>query len=191
MTPTAAGLVVDTVTMLTTLNPLSGKRASDVDRPRLEGSIAVRGGRRLGFASFGTPTGRPIFWMHGTPGARRQIPLEARALAEEHDLRIIGIDRPGIGSSTPHVYDDVLDWTGTSGSWPTASASTRSTSSGCPVAGPTPWPPRSRCPTACRAWRSSAASPRRSVPTPSAGAVALAAPFAPVLSAGRRPSAWR
>ena len=50
--------------------------------------------------------------MHGTPGARRQIPLEARALAEQHDLRIIGIDRPGIGSSTPHVYDDVLDWTG-------------------------------------------------------------------------------
>ena len=71
----------------------------------------MRDGRRLGFASFGTPDGRPIFWMHGTPGARRQIPVEARALAEEHDLRIIGIDRPGIGSSTAHVYPDVLDWT--------------------------------------------------------------------------------
>jgi pimeloyl-ACP methyl ester carboxylesterase len=50
--------------------------------------------------------------MHGTPGARRQIPVEARAYAEREGLRIIGIDRPGIGSSTPHVYESVLDWTG-------------------------------------------------------------------------------
>jgi pimeloyl-ACP methyl ester carboxylesterase len=82
----------------------------EVERPRLEGTIAVRGGRRLGFASFGTPLGRPVFWLHGTPGARRQIPVEARAMAEEHDIRIIGLDRPGIGSSTPHVYENVLDF---------------------------------------------------------------------------------
>ena len=49
--------------------------------------------------------------MHGTPGARRQIPFEARALAAERGLRIIGVDRPGIGSSTPHLYENVLDWT--------------------------------------------------------------------------------
>ncbi len=82
----------------------------EVEPPRLEGTVEVRGGRRLGFASFGTTHGRPVFWLHGTPGARRQIPLEARALAEQHDLRIIGIDRPGIGSSSPHVYANVLDW---------------------------------------------------------------------------------
>ena len=79
-------------------------------RPQLEGRITVRDDRRLGFASFGTPHGSPIFWLHGTPGARRQIPMEARAIAEEHDLRIIGLDRPGIGSSTPHVYANVLDF---------------------------------------------------------------------------------
>jgi pimeloyl-ACP methyl ester carboxylesterase len=50
--------------------------------------------------------------MHGTPGARRQIPVEARAYADRKGLRIIGIDRPGIGSSTPHVYASILDWTG-------------------------------------------------------------------------------
>jgi pimeloyl-ACP methyl ester carboxylesterase len=86
-------------------------RLTAVDRPRLEGTVAVRDGRRLGFAEFGTPTGSAIVWMHGTPGARRQIPLEARAFAEREGLRIIGIDRPGIGSSTPHVYPDLLDWT--------------------------------------------------------------------------------
>jgi pimeloyl-ACP methyl ester carboxylesterase len=85
---------------------------ADIERPRLEGSVAVRDGRRLSFAEFGTPRGAAIIWMHGTPGARRQIPVEARVYAAEHDLRIIGIDRPGIGTSTPHLYANVLDWTG-------------------------------------------------------------------------------
>jgi len=84
---------------------------SNVKRPALEGTVAVRDDRRLSFAEYGSRRGPAIVWMHGTPGARRQIPLEARAYAEEHGLRIVGIDRPGIGSSTPHLYDDILDWT--------------------------------------------------------------------------------
>lgn len=83
---------------------------SSVKRPALEGTVAVRDNRRLSFAEYGTTRGSALIWMHGTPGARRQIPLEARAYAEEHGLRIVGIDRPGIGSSTPHVYPDLLDW---------------------------------------------------------------------------------
>ena len=85
---------------------------AEIERPRLEGSVAVRDGRRLSFAEFGTPRGAAIIWMHGTPGARRQIPVEARAYAAEHDLRIIGVDRPGIGTSTPYLYANVLDWVG-------------------------------------------------------------------------------
>ena len=82
-----------------------------VQRPALEGTVAVRDGRRLSFAEYGPTRGPAIVWMHGTPGARRQIPLEARAYAEQHGVRIIGIDRPGIGSSTPHLYPSVVDWT--------------------------------------------------------------------------------
>lgn len=85
--------------------------AMDVEPPTLEGTAAVRDGRQLSFAEYGPPDGRPIVWMHGTPGARRQVPLEARAFAAELGVRIIGIDRPGIGSSSPYVYDNVLDWT--------------------------------------------------------------------------------
>jgi pimeloyl-ACP methyl ester carboxylesterase len=84
----------------------------DVERPALEGNVAVREGRRLSFAEYGSPRGPAVVWMHGTPGARRQIPLEARAYAVEHGLRIIGIDRPGIGSSTPHLYPRLVDWAG-------------------------------------------------------------------------------
>ena len=78
-----------------------------IARPKLEGSIAVGDDRRIGFAEFGDPQGRAIFWLHGTPGARRQIPMEARVYAEQAHIRLIGIDRPGIGSSTAYQYDTV------------------------------------------------------------------------------------
>lgn len=79
-----------------------------IARPKLEGNIAVGDDRQLGFAEFGDPQGRAMFWLHGTPGARRQIPTEARVYAEEHHIRLIGIDRPGIGASTPFQYDTVV-----------------------------------------------------------------------------------
>ncbi|MFZ2510980.1 MAG: alpha/beta hydrolase [Gordonia sp. (in: high G+C Gram-positive bacteria)] len=82
----------------------------EIDRPKLEGSVAVGVQRRLGFAQFGKLTARPYFWLHGTPGARRQIPPEARQLAIENELCIIGLDRPGVGSSTPYRYRNVLEF---------------------------------------------------------------------------------
>lgn len=78
-----------------------------IDRPKLEGNIAVGANRQIGFAEFGDPQGRAIFWLHGTPGARRQIPTEARMYAEQQGIRLIGVDRPGIGSSTPFQYANV------------------------------------------------------------------------------------
>lgn len=80
----------------------------EIARPKLEGNVAVGADRRIGFAEFGDPQGRAIFWLHGTPGARRQIPVEARLFAEENHIRLIGVDRPGIGSSTPHEYATVI-----------------------------------------------------------------------------------
>ncbi len=84
---------------------------TSVERPALEGTVAVRDGRRLSFAEYGSTHGPALIWMHGTPGARRQIPLEARAYVRDHGIRLIGIDRPGIGSSTPHLYPNLKDWT--------------------------------------------------------------------------------
>lgn len=82
-----------------------------ITRPSVEGSIAVRDGRRLSYAEYGSSRGPALIWMHGTPGARRQIPLSVRAMADEHSLRVIGLDRPGVGTSTPHLYPEILDWT--------------------------------------------------------------------------------
>lgn len=78
-----------------------------IARPQIEGNIAVGEDRQLGFAEFGAPQGRAMFWLHGTPGARRQIPVEARLYAAEANIRLIGVDRPGIGSSTPYQYETV------------------------------------------------------------------------------------
>ena len=78
--------------------------------PRMEGTIPLPDGRRLGFAEFGVPHGKPILWFHGTPGARRQIPPEARLAALERGVRLIGIDRPGVGDSTAHLYPSFLAW---------------------------------------------------------------------------------
>ena len=77
---------------------------------RLEGTVRVRAGRKLGIAEFGTPDGQPVIWFHGTPGARRQIPEDARRIADARGLRIVGIDRPGVGLSTPHQYEDIFDF---------------------------------------------------------------------------------
>jgi pimeloyl-ACP methyl ester carboxylesterase len=79
-------------------------------RPALEGSVAVRDGRRLSFAEYGSPRGPALMWFHGTPGSRRQIPLDAREYAAELGIRIIGVDRPGIGSSTPYQYPNIADF---------------------------------------------------------------------------------
>lgn len=75
--------------------------------PFVEGTVGVAGGRRLGFAEFGDPHGRPVLWMHGTPGARRQIPQAARVASAELGVRLIGVDRPGVGGSTAHMHTSI------------------------------------------------------------------------------------
>lgn len=83
-----------------------------ITAPRYEGRVAVGGGRYLGVAEFGPPTAeQSIVWFHGTPGARRQIPDEARRIADDRGIRIIGMDRPGVGLSTPHLYKRLIDFT--------------------------------------------------------------------------------
>jgi pimeloyl-ACP methyl ester carboxylesterase len=80
--------------------------------PRYEGRVSVRDGRVLGVAEFGPPHAEQnVVWFHGTPGARRQIPEAGRRIADQRGVRIIGIDRPGVGLSTAHLYDNLVDFT--------------------------------------------------------------------------------
>lgn len=72
-----------------------------------EGTVEVENARHLGYAALGDPSGHLIFWLHGTPGARRQVPPGAQAFAQRHGVQVVGVERPGIGASTPHLYDSV------------------------------------------------------------------------------------
>jgi len=81
-----------------------------LEPPRFEGALRLRGGRRLGYAEFGPAGGRPLLWFHGTPGARRQIAQQARTLAHERGVRIVCVERPGVGESTPHVYGKLIEF---------------------------------------------------------------------------------
>lgn len=79
-------------------------------RPRLDAAVRLPDGRRLGVAEFGDPRGRAVLWFHGIPGGRHQVPPEARRCAEPLGIRLIAIERPGIGMSTNHLYRRIRDW---------------------------------------------------------------------------------
>ncbi len=78
--------------------------------PHAHGATRLSDGRDLGWASFGDPDGDTVFWFHGSPGARAQLPHDIEQYAVEHQLRIVGVERPGTGHSTPHRYSQIIDF---------------------------------------------------------------------------------
>lgn len=61
-------------------------------------TIRLRDGRKLGYAEYGDPNGRPVFHFHGYPGSR----LEGRTATKITNfagVRLIATDRPGMGLS--------------------------------------------------------------------------------------------
>lgn len=62
--------------------------------------IKLRDGRTLGYAEYGPPEGRPVFYFHGFPSSRLDWRLfnDDETLAELN-VRVIAPDRPGYGLS--------------------------------------------------------------------------------------------
>lgn len=79
--------------------------------PRVEGTIPLPDGRRLGYGEFGDANGTLVLWFHGTPGAARQVPPVGRQAAEQLGLRLVCIERPGVGASSDHAYRDLREAT--------------------------------------------------------------------------------
>lgn len=71
-------------------------------------ALTLPDGRKLGYAQYGSLTGKPIFYLHGLPGARTEAAC-FEDLAIELDARIIATDRPGVGWSSPHPDRSLLD----------------------------------------------------------------------------------
>ncbi len=81
----------------------------DAPKPNHDGVVTLDDQRTLGYAEFGAPDGDPVLWFHGTPGARQQLPPDTHREAAARNLRIIGIDRPGTGNSSPYLYDVLIE----------------------------------------------------------------------------------
>ena len=67
-------------------------------------------GRSIGFAEFGDPAGTPVVLLHGY-GDSRLTRHPDDALAVNLGVRLITLDRPGIGLSDLRPARSVLDWT--------------------------------------------------------------------------------
>jgi pimeloyl-ACP methyl ester carboxylesterase len=76
---------------------------------RINQSLILEDGRRLGFAEFGTRTGRPVFHFHGSGSSRLERPSSENIL-HQLDIRFITVDRPGHGLSDFQPNRRLLDW---------------------------------------------------------------------------------
>jgi pimeloyl-ACP methyl ester carboxylesterase len=78
---------------------LQGKRMT-------EAIFKLRDHRKLSYAIYGPQTGRPVLYFHGTPSSRLEPLLlkvygvDLDALLDKAGLKLIAIDRPGMGLST-------------------------------------------------------------------------------------------
>lgn len=74
-----------------------GESTTDVTETR---TASARSGHDVAYVEYGDPDGRPIVFLHGTPGSRVLGELfddEAR----RHGVRVLALDRPGYGRSPP------------------------------------------------------------------------------------------
>ena len=65
--------------------------------PRTDDAIRLRDGRRLAYAEWGERQGATVFFFHGTPHSRLFCPDEA--VTASSNVRLITVDRPGVGGS--------------------------------------------------------------------------------------------
>ena len=66
-------------------------------------------GKVLAWNEYGAPEGKPVFYYHGWPSSRLQARI-AHHLAKERGIRLISMDRPGIGKSTLVRDRKLEDW---------------------------------------------------------------------------------
>lgn len=72
-------------------------------------TIRLRDGRGLQAMEVGKSDGVPIFHFHGNGTSRLEVLIVAAA-AERCGIRLIGLDRPGIGRSDAKMGYQLLDW---------------------------------------------------------------------------------
>ncbi|EFH88172.1 alpha/beta hydrolase [Ktedonobacter racemifer] len=74
-----------------------------------DSTIRLHDGRKLQSLEVGKRNGFPIFHFHGNGSSRLEV-LTVHVMAEYLGIRLIGLDRPGIGGSDERQGYRLLDW---------------------------------------------------------------------------------
>lgn len=72
------------------------------------GVICLRDGRALAYAEWGPADGRPVLHFHGVPDGR--FGWGGGSVCADRGVRLIAVDRPGVGGSDPKPGRSVADW---------------------------------------------------------------------------------
>jgi len=99
--------LIDTADLLPTSGAVPA--ASAVATWSRDKVIRLADGRDLGYSEYGAPDGRPVFFFHGFGTTRVICPPDERPV-KELGLRLIAVDRPGIGLSESLPGRRLLDW---------------------------------------------------------------------------------
>lgn len=70
--------------------------------------VCVAGNRKVAVDTSGSPTGTPVFLLHGTPGSRSG-PRPRSSVLYRLGIRLVSHDRPGYGGSDPSPGRTVAD----------------------------------------------------------------------------------
>lgn len=89
-----------------TLHGPSGRYPTSSD---YDYTLTLPNGRTLGYAQYGSLTGKAVFFFHGLPACRIEGAY-FHELGLKYGARIIATDRPGLGLSSPHVGRKLLDY---------------------------------------------------------------------------------
>lgn len=76
---------------------------------RINQTLILENGRRLGYAEYGIPAGRPVFHFHGSGSSRLDHPSSENML-NDLNIHFISVDRPGHGLSDFQSNRRLLDW---------------------------------------------------------------------------------
>ncbi|MHA1241754.1 MAG: alpha/beta fold hydrolase [Promethearchaeota archaeon] len=75
----------------------------------IDQTLKLKDGRTLGYIDLGNKHAKPLFHFHGFPGSRLEVMLLAdRAIKK--NIRLISIDRPGMGLSDFKKNRTLLEW---------------------------------------------------------------------------------
>lgn len=89
--------------------PLLGEGSLGYVNESSSEQVVLSDGRKLGVAHYGAKSGPAVFYLHGYPGCRLSAGVFFDTPGKKLGARVISVDRPGIGNSSPQPSRRLLD----------------------------------------------------------------------------------